>query len=173
MEKKLDAIGKLWSQVLELRRSLPPILMIIDVMTVEEYAKVKDNADLQPLRGDLSQEKLASLVNNEDGPIEKVRPYVRERMWALYHCYQLLTIHMLVSLNIGNDATSQIEWYKNEGTRKLIEAVLNPDELRMFDQLSFGKWSNVQQLLESKILTASQRVISGEEFGKESLSKHC
>jgi hypothetical protein len=37
MERKLSAVDKLWERIITLRNGLPPILMFIDILTVEEY----------------------------------------------------------------------------------------------------------------------------------------
>ena len=60
-----------------------------------------------------------------------------------------------------------------QGCRKsnLLKAVLTPAELAEFDTTTFGKISWLQKRLESKLLAAAQKVISGETLGKESLEQ--
>jgi hypothetical protein len=48
-------------------------------------------------------------------------------------------------------------------------ATLGVDEIKEFDKLEFGRLSLLQRVLESKILAATQVIISGETFGAESL----
>jgi hypothetical protein len=40
MERKLSAVDSLWRCVLQLRASLPPVLTVKDVMTVDEYTPI-------------------------------------------------------------------------------------------------------------------------------------
>jgi hypothetical protein len=37
LERKLDAVDKLWGRILHLRGNLPPLVVMIDVMTVDEF----------------------------------------------------------------------------------------------------------------------------------------
>jgi len=49
--------------------------------------------------------------------------------------------------------------------------VLRKKEIEEFDAMHFGKVSWLQRRLESKILDASSKVISGEEFGEKALQQ--
>ena len=176
MERKLDAIDKLWDKILMLRKSQPPIMPFIDIMTVEEYKDAKDNPNFKPLREGLSEglskEKLDNIFDSGEGPIEKVRPYVGEWMWALFYCYRTVIVRLSVLFQLERDDTAEMEeWFKDEGIRQLVKTVLNSDEFREFDQLPFGKWSNFQRRIDSKLLAASKRVISGKEFGTDTVEQ--
>jgi hypothetical protein len=171
MERKLSAVDRLWEKVINLRGSLPPILTFIDVLTVDEYKGAKDHPSFQAMSGELSPEIIASMVDSKDGPIESVRPYVGEYMWAVFFSYQAIMLRVLFLLHLGRDNAAKIEWHKDPGTRQLMEAVLTRKELEEFDSTKFGKITWIQRRLESKILSASSKVISGEEFGDESLKQ--
>ena len=171
MERKLNAVDRLWGQVIHLRGSLPPILTFIDVLTVDEYKGTKDHPTFQALSGELSPEKVAGMISKEDAPIENVRPYVGEYMWAIFFSYQAIMLRLLFLLHLGRDDAAKIEWHKDSGVRQLMEAVLRKKEIEEFDAMQFGKVSWLQRQLESKILTASAKVISGEEFGEEALKQ--
>ena len=47
MERKLSAVDRLWGQVINIRDTLPPILVFIDALTVDEYKDAKDHPTLQ------------------------------------------------------------------------------------------------------------------------------
>ena len=171
MERKLSSVDRLWGKVINLRGSLPPILTFIDVLTVDEYKDAKDHPSFQSMSSELSPEKISSMVGNKDDPIESVRPYVGEYMWAVFFSYQAIMLRLLFLLHIGRDDAAKIEWHKDTGIRQLMEAILTPKELEEFDSTQFGKVTWIQRRLESKILSASSKVISGEEFGDESLKQ--
>jgi hypothetical protein len=168
MERKLNAVDRLWGSVVQLRSGLPPVLALMDVMTVEEYKETKDHPNFQALTTDLTPEKLATLTPKS---VEDARPYVGEYLWAVFFSYQSILIRILFLLHLGRTDAEKIEWHKDTGTRNLIQAVLLPAELQTFDQTQFGKVSWLQQRLEAKILAAAQKVISGEVFGAESLAQ--
>ena len=41
MERKLEAVDRLWNRILHLGGNLPPLATLIDVMTVDEYKRNK------------------------------------------------------------------------------------------------------------------------------------
>jgi hypothetical protein len=55
--------------------------------------------------------------------------------------------------------------------RRFRLGLLGVDEIKEFDKLEFGRLSWLQRVLESKILAATQVIISGETFGAESLQQ--
>ncbi len=167
IERRLSAIDKLWGKVLHIRGNLPPILTFIDVLTVDEYKAAKDHPTFQQLAGELSLKKIANMHDS----IENVRPYVGEYLWAIFFAYQAILLRLLFLLHLGRDDAAKIEWHKDQGIRQLMKSVLTVGEMEKFDQTKFGKVSWVQELLESKILDSSRKVISGEEFGAESFEQ--
>ena len=168
IERKLIAVDELWSQILNLRNNLPPIIGFIDVMTVDEYKSAKDHKTFQALTDELSLEKIISLVNEK---IERVRPYVGEYLWAVFFSYQAIMLRILYLMHLGREDAEKIEWHKDSGTRQLMKAVLTADEITEFDKMKFSKVSWLQRRLEVKVLTAIQKIISREKFGAESLEQ--
>lgn len=174
MERKLKAFDRLWEKLLQIRNILPPVLMFMDVMSsVEEYKEFKhaNQKNFQKLTGELLPEKVANLFSDSQGLVETIRPYVGEYMWAIYYSYHTIMIRVLVKLHISVDDSVKVEWYKDDVERQLIESILTPIELQEFDSLTFGKLNWLQINLQSKILSASRKLISGEEFGSESLNQ--
>lgn len=171
IERKLSAVDRLWDRVLQLRGSLPPILTFIDVLTVGEYKGIKNHPTFQALTGELSKEKIAGIVSNEAGPIEKVRPYVGEYMWAIFFSYQAIMLRTLFLLHLGRDDAEKIEWFKDSGIRQLMEAVFTPEEIKEFDQTQFGKILWLHRKVDSKLIAAAGKVISGETFAAEFLEQ--
>jgi hypothetical protein len=110
MERKLDAIEKLWAHVVKLRTTLPPILAFIDVLTVDEYRGAKHHPAFQAMVGDLNEQKIGSFV---DSSIEHTRPYVGEFMWAVYFCYQAIFLRLLMLLHLGRNDASKLDWHKD------------------------------------------------------------
>lgn len=55
--------------------------------------------------------------------------------------------------------------------RQILVAVLSENELTEFESINLCKISWLQQRLESKILAASQKIISGEKLSEESLAQ--
>lgn len=168
MERKLQAVDGLWKRVLHLRSGLPPILGFIDVLTVDEYKTIKDHKTFRTLSEGWSMERVTQLIDKD---VEQVRPYVGEYAWAVFTSYQAVMLRIVFLLNLGRDDAAKLEWYKDGGTRQLVETVLTPSEVEEFDAAKFGKITWLQRRFESKILSASRKLISGEEFGSEALEQ--
>lgn len=168
MERKLHAVDTLWGRVLQLRASLPPVLGVVDLLTVDEYGTMKDHPKFIELSQGWPVEKIATLVDSET---ERVRPYVGEYTWAVFFSYQAVMLRIVFLLNAGLTDAEKLEWHKDSGTRQLIRAVLPTTELKEFDEVTFGKVTWLQRSLESKILTAARQVVSGKEFGAEALEQ--
>ena len=157
-----------WSTRCDFKLTHYPIIGFIDVMTVDEYKSAKDHKTFQALTDELSLEKIISLVNEK---IERVRPYVGEYLWAVFFSYQAIMLRILYLMHLGREDAEKIEWHKDSGTRQLMKAVLTADEITEFDKMKFSKVSWLQRRLEVKVLTAIQKIISGEKFGAESLEQ--
>jgi hypothetical protein len=171
MERKLQAVDRIWDQILSLRRGLPPIFAFIDVLTVAEYKGIKNHPTFQKLAGQLSEDQINSMVKNDDSPIEQVRPYVGEFVWAIFYSYQLIMLRTLFLLYLGRNDAEKIEWFKDAPIRHAMEAVLTLEELKEFDQIQFGKISWLQRTLDAKVIAASRKVITGESFAVEALEQ--
>lgn len=161
MERRLKGIDELWKAVLELRNSLPPVLTVFDVITVDEYQTIQNNPQFQALSANLSEEKIVALIQQS---IEEVRPYVGEYMWAVFYCYQAILLRIALLARWGRTDKEKLEWFKDTGTRSLMASVFTPPEIEEFDRTTFGKVSWVRQRLEWKLLSGAQKVISGEIF---------
>jgi hypothetical protein len=168
MERKLNAVDTLWERLLRLRANLPPILGFIDVLTVDEYTGIKNHPTFEALSRGWSMEKITQLMDTE---VERVRPYVGEYTWAVFSSYQAVMLRIVLLLHAGRDDAVKLEWHKDSRTRQLIEAVLPAAELAEFDTTRFGKVSWLQRRLESRILAATRKVVSGEEFSADALDQ--
>jgi len=171
MERRLEAVDRLWGRILHLRGNLSPLVAMIDVMTVDEYKRAKEHPDFRALVGDSSLQKLGSILAQGEEQAEGARPYVGEYVWSLFFCYEAILIRLMTVVSITSDDAAKIEWYKNATTRQFITAALRPNELEEFDQLRFGRIPWLQRAFESKILAAIQNIVSGEKFGTESLEQ--
>ena len=131
MERKLNAIDRLWEKVLHLRDSFPSVLTIIDAMTVDEYKNSKDNPTpllqqlLTQLTGKPLKETIVGIIGDKGDSIEKVRPYVGEHIWAIFYTYRVVMLRRLALFSlVHDDDAKKIEWHKDDSVRRLIGAVL-------------------------------------------------
>ena len=171
IERKLDSMEKLWNEILRLKNECPPMLGFVDLLSVEEYKDARNHEGFGALARDCSGEKIANYLVIRDNPVEKVRPYVGEYLWAMFFAYRQLMGRIPWLLSSSLEDEEKAEWHKDNGIRQILEAVLNKNELAEFASINLCKISWLQQRLESKILAASRKIISGEESGEESLAQ--
>jgi hypothetical protein len=168
MERKLKAIDALWSRIVRFRSNLPPILGFVDILTIDEYAGMKNHPRFLTLSQGWTLEKVGTLIEPET---EFTRPYIGEYLWALYFSYQAAHLRIVYLLHMGRDDSSKLEWHKDKGIIQLVSAVLDDAERRAFEAQKFGKVTWLQRAIEAKILDAIQQVISGEALSAESLEQ--
>ena len=180
IERKLDAIEKLWKEKLTFDKSLPSTLKFIDLLVLSEYRDAPNHERFKEYARDGSEEKIAKLLCDSDDPIamvsgitrlEEVRPYVGEYLWSVFYSYRLVMGRISLLLHWSLKEPDKIEWYKDKAIQQVLEAVLTSSQLDEFEKINFGKISWLQQRLESKILDALQKIISGEELGAKSLAQ--
>lgn len=181
MERRLDCVDVLWSEVIWFRRALPSVVPYLDVLTDEEYATAAEHPVGQELFAHISDASVMSLMDanqhhrrlghGELLDTEEILPYVDDYLWGLFAAYRGITLRILMVLVWHKDKGTDIRWYREPHTRRLIEATLSSEELRELDGASFGKISKFGDIMESRILTEIRKTISGEQLGEESLQQ--
>ena len=171
IERKLDSIEKLWAELLRLKHQCPSILPLINVLTVEECRQKYSRQKYRELVSEYPIEKIAEYIEDKENNVEKARPYIGEYMWSLFFAYRQIMGRILFLLYAGLEDENKAQWDKDKGIRQILNAVLTQNEIDEFDRKRLGKLALLQRKLEAKILTESQKLISGEELGSESLKQ--
>ena len=174
MERKLAAVDQLWSEVLQLRNTLPLAISFIDIFQdneISKYQKLKESSDGSQFVTKLSQEEFQEKLKVFSNSTENMRPYVGDYLWAVFNSYKVIHMRLLVILQTAENEFNEVLWYKDEGTYGIIKAVLSEEELKHFDELKIGKFAWLNRQLEFKILSELRKVISGEHFGEDALKQ--
>ena len=169
--RKLDAIDAMWAGVLSARENVPVVMGFIDILTVEEYMSMGDHPHFKQMVGELSPEKLAKMFKDNVGSLERVRPYVGEYLWAIFSTYQALITRIVLLIQMGEKDPKKLNWHKDNGIMQLLYSSLSVEEVAQFEATSIGKVGWLQRNYEAKILSAMQKVITGQEFGDEALKQ--
>ena len=147
------------------------MLGFIDLLSVEEYKDARNHEGFGELARDCSGEKIVNYLEIRDNPVEKVRPYVGEYLWSMFFAYRQIIGRICSLLYWSLQDADKAEWHKDNFIQQILEAVLSKSELAEFESTNLCKISWLQQRLESKILAASQKIISGERLSEESLAQ--
>ena len=141
----------------------------IDILTIDEYSSMKDHPHFRAMVGEVSSEKLVAMYKDNVGSRERVRPYVGEYTWALVSTYQSIILRTALLVQMGQEDSKKLNWHLDSGINQLLQSALTTEEMAGFEATHIGKVGWIQRKFESKILTAMQVVISGEQFGDEAL----
>ena len=97
--RKLEAVDLIWGTILQARENVPAVMGFLDVMTVDEYETACDHPYFKTLVGELSVEKLAAMLKDNIGSIERTRPYVGDYLWSLFSVYQVLVMRVALVIH--------------------------------------------------------------------------
>ncbi|MDE0713582.1 MAG: hypothetical protein OXI10_01755 [Gammaproteobacteria bacterium] len=174
MDRKLDAVDQLWSEVLKIRAILPPKILLIDIFGENEtsrYEELRNSNEGSRLLDAWSLHDYKEKMNSLSSTVDDIRPYTGEYLWAIFHGYRIIHMRLSVMLQFDEDGTSAVHWYKDELNTGIITAILDNEELGKFNHLEFGKYSWLQRTLEQKILAQIQKIVSGEKYLEDTSEK--
>lgn len=163
-QRRLDGVSELWKAMLNVRNNSPAILTFLDVLLPDEYANLHER-QFKTIDPDVPPSTLQEMAGATAKTIEQVRPFVGDYLWLLFYVYQ--AIHIRIVFLYMNSRASGIykPWYQDEPTIKLLGAVASEDEMRTLQKLRVSQIHSMRQLIESKFLTTSERIISGQTTG--------
>lgn len=171
-ERRLNAIDVLWKGVLMLRERRPQIVFLLDnILVPQEYPEVFTNPRFRPLLDALSTDDLMLKINKASEEIEQHRPFMGELLYSYFWAYRALVGRTAFLVEKGRDGGKLQEWFDDPGYRTLVSAVLTKGEIDAVNARGIGKLETTQQLLEGKILTSANKLISGEESAASGLEQ--
>lgn len=174
MNRTLDAIDRLWNQVLYFRSGFAGMMTLLDILVPNEYAGLQDHKNFQKYLDEISIKNQLKFFRESDEKIEVVRPYVGEYLWALFFSYRAINLRIiyLVRESTANPSKREkIEWFKDEGIRGLLGIVLGKHGIEEFDKQQISKISWLRRVVEAKILDATKQITSGKGYSSESLQQ--
>lgn len=167
--RKFDAVDDLWRSVLSMRKTVPGVMGLIDVLQPSEYASAMNNTNF---RGLMSRFDITAVINaftGAVGDLEKNRPYVGEYVWALFSTFGAVTMRMVFLVDLGRNDPSKLTWYKDQMLVRLVNSALGAEAGAAFENLPFGHSGWIRNNFERKILEAIEKLITGKEFGEAAL----
>jgi hypothetical protein len=126
---------------------------------------------MKSMAEELNYEKIGKIAIEMDSGIEKIRPYIGEYLWAIFYAYRAITLRTLLLMHLGVNQVEKLNWHEDGGIRSLIASVLTKKQVEHFDDQEFGKFKLLTNSLETMMLKAMHKIISGEEFSNEMLSQ--
>lgn len=169
---RLDAIEEMWSYVLGIREYSSEIITFYTILLPKEYNEESDY--LSSMKMNLSSDKeLIRFFSSMDG-LEKQRPYLGEKSWALFTVYRAFLGRLVLIFIKGIDKGSITEWHQDSGLMTILETALDEKEYEEYTNAKLGKMDSLTEIiyiLEQKILNEINRTVSGTYASEENFNQ--
>lgn len=170
IEARMKAFDRVWKAMLALKNNTGAITLFLDILTVDEYKHLKNNAEFIALTGRLNDQRIQQMV--PDGNIEEIRPYVGELVWSYFFAYQALTLRIvLLAWWSRTKEEDRINWHTDGVIRSLLTSALSKEDISHLDSLVIGKIDFARRSIESKVLASWRDLISGAVLGDEAMKQ--
>jgi hypothetical protein len=127
VERRVQAVERLWQYITKLRAAFPAPLATIDFISVEhEYASLRQSKGFDEALRAVTEEKIAQTILQRDEPAEPLRPFLPSLLWAWFYAYRAFLGR--VALVAIMPQTRLLPWYRDEPSTNLLRAVLSEDE---------------------------------------------
>ena len=166
-ERRANAVDALWREILRIRNDSPAAVTMLDILLPSEYGKFVTENRFRSLVPEVEETVTIFL----DPEIERVRPFLGERVFALFFIYRAVHGRICVLLESGVKARRVLPWFEDAGIHQLLGTILTDHELRAFTELTHGQVQWMRNLIEGKILDQLRRVIAGEVSTTEGLEQ--
>lgn len=168
---RINGLEIIWKNVIDLRTQLPSILTLIDHIPTEFYKDISNNQELMSFANDLSIEKINQIFSSTTGQLELQRPYIGEYLWTLFQAYRSFLLQVCLKVEFAKKENVIPIWYQDPIIIQFIRSSMDEDEYNEMQAMATGKMGWVQRKYETKILAAISVIMSGKEFGEETLQQ--
>lgn len=174
-DKKITAIEEYWTNILSIKSAIPSVVSLFySILSNEELTVEKINSgktDFGQLLNEFSQYEFTNDLTKGSNIIAKYRPFLSEDLWMLMHAYKGFIGRCVFLLVDGYQKNDISHWKNDNGVKQIVMTVLKENEFEYIVSLKFHSFESMLQLLESKILTEINKLISGKDFTMNSLEE--
>lgn len=173
-ERRLEAIKLMWQATLDCRTAAGTALLYYDFIFPAYKTNPFDNPTLKKSLLDegygsslSAAPKLLSIAPD----IEQQRPFLGENLWRWFFGYRMLTGRVVVLLGQSVAENTVIPWEDGNDIKGLLSSVFSSEELEKAKSMRMQKLHWFLRLFEEKIMEQTNRVISGQLAGEDSLEQ--
>lgn len=163
-ERQFKAIEQLWAIILELGQSLPPAVMVIDVLPAEQRHFLSDPAFREKQLEDVSWMNLATKIIKPALAAESARLFAGQYLYSLLFAYRALIGRIytfLLDLREKKGETETAPWYEDAEVRALLGTILTEDECEAFYSRRNLHYDWLRNLIEQKFVQYANEFASG------------
>ncbi|MCP9762395.1 hypothetical protein [Lacihabitans soyangensis] len=169
LETRIPKIEKYWDCILEIKSSIPdPVLLSYQILIDSELNT--ETLNRSSIGTKLSKlhalEDLKNLISQKK-EIEKLRPFISEKLWLLGNVYSDFIGRCSYLLIDGYKKGKIVIWKYDTGVKQILLTSLSEKEIGHILKNEFHTFENFLQLLEYKMLNEVSRLISNEALTED------
>jgi hypothetical protein len=169
VEKRLAALETIWNFVIETKNKPPAAVRLIYSILADKEINLENVRKLS--KGQLEVIRIDGIMMSKPliTDYENLRYLVPPNLWTIVFVYQAM-INRTTYLTIdGLQRGKFLFWKTDEGMKAMLRNVLDEKEVHYIYNLEFQTFDILLNLLEHKILTEVNKIISGENDTEDSL----
>ena len=166
-EKRLAAVERLWSAVLQLREASGGIVLFYGVLAPEEYDTVyRKGGSFAAGISNVNDDYITGFMKKVDD-VESLRPYLGEVLWLRFFIYRAFVGRLGFIITRGKEKGRIEDWRTDNGVRQILAGILPSGT---FDSLTknFGSIYPLFAQLDAIILEEISLIVSGRRSASES-----
>lgn len=172
-ERRLKSLEELWKNIIEIRKFFWPLQFFFNILLPEEYNSVykDDKFEFKSSLSQITFETISDFFMKISPSIELSRPYIGIKLWSLFYLYRAFIGRIVFVFDEGRKKNNINSWHSDKHTIKLLKLALNEE---VFERISKDKLfflNNAIDLIERKILTEMENIITGTSISELTISK--
>lgn len=178
-QRRIHAIEIIWTSLLSYKEIIPSggytIYGILTDKELESYfTRESDNEYFLHGRNSiakLTQPSYYAEYFNKTVTIEKERPFIGETIWISYKILEGFIGRIAYLLKIAVEKQSISHWHNDQGMKQILGSYLSAEEMKYVYSKRINSLEITVELLEGKLLTEINKVLSGETFSENALQR--
>ena len=158
--RRSEAIDAIWNAFLELKHNELTAVFVMDLFHPHnDIVQLQKNphfaAALTKLKSEDITQYLEPVIN-----AEKHKPYISERLWALFDAYKILTIRpaFLLQADLSDTVPANV-WWEDEIIKRTISGEKMPENLEQLARSPECPLDKCRKAIEREIMLEVQRTI--------------
>lgn len=163
--RTLDAIDTLWNEVVKLKINVPHAIVLMNVLSREEYSCLVDD-----LREQTETAANSVMLNDVDeSAIQRARLHAGSNLYETFFSYRQILGRILVQLRTGLEQNALEAWYEESGMRSILNVTFSKDELDFILRDDINTIAKALSTLEQRFLATAANIVSGKEAAMEAV----
>lgn len=166
----IETIKDIWSEILAIDEFASPYLFIHSILIPSEIEEI--DLRIKPLGlPKMTDEEFHEKAQEIRKLAIVKRPFTGERLWQLYHVYQLFSMRLCLKMNTTQNKNNRLYLWNKDMDGKIdslsldaLGVVLSKEELESVYKTSIGAPSMALNLIKNKILAEMNELIFGKKL---------